>query len=136
MTRQDKTEVKNAGSTKYEDIMTSTRHQGIKILGHKGIKALRHRRYHKHNNYRSWVWLDKRWLNAFWKQPSKRSTDDPELFDRVPPGQTERVYEIIEAYLRAFITYVYYMQDDWDEWLDLAGAIPSTPRQEYRHSLR
>jgi hypothetical protein len=59
---------------------------------------------------------------AYHTRPSQQAQSD---------GQTEWVYEIIEAYLRAFITY-YYMQDDWDEWPldDLAGAIPSTPRQE------
>jgi transposase InsO family protein len=32
-------------------------------------------------------------------------------------GQTERVNQEIEKYLRAFVSY---QQDDWTEWLDLA----------------
>ena len=80
---------------------------------------------------------DKRWLNAFWKQLSKdlrMKLNYSTAYHPQSDGQTERVNEIIEAYLRAFINY---MQDDWDEWLDLAEmawGIPSTPQQEYHHS--
>jgi hypothetical protein len=70
---------------------------------------------------RSWVMdRDKRWLNAFWKQLSKdlrMKLNYSTAYHPQSDGQTERVNEIIEAYLRAFINY---MQDDWDEWLDLA----------------
>ena len=55
---------------------------------------------------------DKRWLNAFWKQLSKdlrMKLNYSTAYHPQSDGQTERVNEIIEAYLRAFINY---MQDD------------------------
>ena len=50
---------------------------------------------------------DKRWLNAFWKQPSKDLRMNLSFSTAYQPqsdGQTERINEIIEAYLRAFIS--------------------------------
>jgi hypothetical protein len=52
---------------------------------------------------------DKRWLTAFWKQPSKDLRMNLNFSTAYHPqsdGQTERINEIIEAYLRAFINYM------------------------------
>jgi hypothetical protein len=65
------------------------------------------------------LWIE-RWLNAFWKQLSKDLRMNLSYSSAYHPqtdGQTERINEVIEAYLRAFTNYT---QDDWDEWLDLA----------------
>ncbi|KKA21648.1 Transposon-encoded protein with TYA [Rasamsonia emersonii CBS 393.64] len=70
---------------------------------------------------RSWIMdRDKRWLNSFWSQLGNdlRMEFNPSTaYHPQSDGQTERMNEVIEAYLRAFTNY---LQDDWDEWLDMA----------------
>jgi hypothetical protein len=59
---------------------------------------------------------DKRWLNAFWKQPSKDLRMNLSFSTAYQPqsdGQIERINEIIEAYLRAFINYTQKRRLGW-----------------------
>jgi hypothetical protein len=63
---------------------------------------------------------DRRWINRFWAQLAKKlgfQLNASTAFHPQTDGQTERINQLIEAYLRAYINY---MQDDWEEWLDVA----------------
>ena len=63
---------------------------------------------------------DRRWVNRFWKKLAKKLSFAMNLSTAFHPptdGQTERINRVIEAFLRSYINY---MQDDWEEWLDLA----------------
>ena len=63
---------------------------------------------------------DRRWVNRFWKELAKKLHFTMNLsMAFYPPTdcRTERINRAIEAFLRSYIDC---MQDDWEEWLDLA----------------